>query len=88
VADGPRVGGGQSVFRGALLEVRVVFSDAPQEQRRQSGRVPRTARPYCADNPPLPRETASCFASCDLLPLLFLLALFMLVSRSCRLVCV
>jgi hypothetical protein len=75
VADGLRVGGGWSIFRGALLEVRVAFSDSPREQRGQSARVLQTARPYCADSPPQPRQTTCCFASCDSLPLLILLAL-------------
>jgi hypothetical protein len=47
------VGGGWSIFRDAVLEVWVAFSDGPREQ------------------------IACCFASCDFLPLLFLLALFM-----------
>jgi hypothetical protein len=55
VADGPRLGGRRSVFRGALLEVWVAFSDGPREQSGQSSRVPQTVRPYCADSPPLPR---------------------------------
>jgi hypothetical protein len=52
------------------------FSDGLQEQRRQSARVPRTVLPYYVDSPPLPRKTSCCFACCDLLPLLILLALF------------
>jgi hypothetical protein len=55
VADGPWVGGGQSIFYGALLEALVAFSDGPREQRGQSARVPQMVRPYCADSPPLPR---------------------------------
>jgi hypothetical protein len=52
VADGPQVGGGRFVFRGALLEVRSAFSDSPHSPCGWSAPGSRTVRPP-AGSPPL-----------------------------------
>jgi hypothetical protein len=51
-ADGPRVHHERSVFLGAVLEVRVAFSDSPCPPRGQSAPSSRTVRPDTANGPP------------------------------------
>jgi hypothetical protein len=50
-ADGPRVDHGRSIFLGAVMEVRVAFSDGPWPPRGQSAPSSRTVRPDTADGP-------------------------------------